>query len=262
MKRRALLGCVIAVALSGCVGTTGGELLELDAAAAGPLDATGAQLSFESSLGYQVELTEARLFVGGLYLNRSRPTSVASDTSCTLAGTYVAEILSGREVDLLSPEPQAFPSRGLSTSEPAQTGEVWLASGDVNRTTSSTVILRVAGRAERDGRSYPFAGALTIGEGRARPATDAALPGQHPICKERIVSPIPVELEPASGRTLLLRIDPRGMFANVEFATLTQSSDDIYRFANDAGVDQASDNLYAGMRRPSGVYAFSWLEEK
>src|SRR5215217_3059399 len=109
----------------GCVGSTGGELLELEAYAAGASDAD-AGLRFASSLGYDVRLDEARLFVGGLYLNRSRPASVSSDTSCTLAGIYVAQVLSGREVDLLSAEPQAFPSRGFATSEPALSGEVWL----------------------------------------------------------------------------------------------------------------------------------------
>jgi hypothetical protein len=262
MKRRSLVVSLLSVSLASCVGTTGGDLLELEAAAAGPPDATGGALAFRSSLGYRIELTKSRLFVGGIFLNRARPTSVSSDTSCTLAGTYVAELLSGREVDLLSPEPQPFPARGFATSERAQTAEVWLTAGDVNRTSSATIILRAAGVAERDGKRYPFEAALTIGDGRLRPATDPALPGQHPICKERIVSPIPVDLAAAPGRRLLLRVDPRGMFANVDFSTLAPSADDVYRFADEAGVDQASDNLYAGMRRPSGVYSFSWLEEK
>jgi hypothetical protein len=261
MKRRSLLLSALSASLSGCVGTTGGDLLELEAAAAGPIDATGGVLAFRSSLGYRIELKKARLFVGGIFLNRARPTSVSSDTSCTLAGTYVGELLSGREVDLLSPEPQPFPERGLATTDRAQTAEVWLTAGDVNRASSATVILRVVGVAERDGATYPFRADLTIGEGRRPPATDPALPGQHPICKQRIVSPIPVDLAAAPNRRLLLRVDPRGMFANVDFSTLEQSDAEGYRFADEAGVDQASDNLYAGMRRPTGVYSFSWLEQ-
>ncbi|HKY39057.1 MAG TPA: hypothetical protein VJN18_24130 [Polyangiaceae bacterium] len=245
---------------SACVGTTGGEILEISASAAGPSDATGTSLTFGNSLGYSVELSEARLFVGGVYLNRSRPTSVASDTSCTLPGIYVAEVLAGREIDLLSPEPQAFPSTGFATTERALTGEVWLAQGDVNQTSSSTVVLRVAGAAHNDGRSYPFEGKLSIGQNRVVPATDPALPGQHPICKQRIVSPIPLDLLPALGRSLLLTIDPREMFGNVDFETLDPNAG-VYRFADETGVNQASDNLYAGLRRSSGVYAFEWQEE-
>jgi len=244
--------------LCGCVGTTGGDLFELDAYAAGPSD-TAAASSFENGLGYRVELQKARVFVGGVYLNRSRPSSGSSDTSCSLPGIYVAELLAGREVDLLSAEPQRFPSPGFATSERALTGEVWLAPGDVNREASETVVLSVAGTAERHGQSFPFEGELTIGENRVVAPTDPSLPGQHPICKQRIVSPIPLELQPHAGASLLLRIDPRGMFGNVDFATLSET-DGVFHFADESGVDQASDNLYAGLRRSSGVYEFSWQE--
>lgn len=244
---------------SGCVGTTGGDLIELDAYAAGPTDAEP-NFHFENSLGYQVTLTEARLFVGGVYLNRSRPSSVSSDTSCSLAGVYVAEVLGGRELDLLSPLPQVFPQPGFATTERAQTGEVWLSAGDVNRSASSTVVLRVAGDVTLDGAQRAFTGTLSIGQNRVVPATDPALPGQHPICKQRIVSPIVVDLRPSAGRALLLRVDPRGMFANVDFSTLSEKNGAL-SFSDQTGVDQASDNLYAGLRRASGVYDFGWMEK-
>jgi hypothetical protein len=257
----ALFGAfLLAIAPSACVGTTGGDLFEFKAYAAGPARAHGT-LSFDNGHGFHVQLSEARLLVGGLYLNRSRPTSVSADTSCSLAGIYVAEVLSGREIDLLSGDPQAFPNLGFATSDVAQTGEVWLAKGDVNETESQTTILRVSGTAERDGESYPFTGELSIGENRAPPATDPALPGQHPICKQRIVSPIPVNLKPRAGASLLLRVDPRAMFANVDFTRLT-ATHGVYAFADESGADPASDNLYAGLRRSTGVYSFSWLEEK
>jgi len=249
----------VALACTSCLGTTGGELVELRAYAAGTSDANG-QLTFRSSLGYQVTLTEARLFVGGLYLNRSRQTSVSSDTSCTLPGIYVAEVLSGLDVDLLSSRPQPFPAPGFATTEPALTGEVWLTRGDVNQTSNGSSVLSVRGTAERDGVSYPFSGRLSIGSNRVVDATDPALPGQHPICKQRIVSPISVDLAASAGRDLLLRVDARGMFGNVDFETLSDD-DGTLRFADRTGVDQASDNLYAGLRRSSGVYDFGWLEE-
>jgi hypothetical protein len=251
--------CVAGSLLTSCVGTTGGELLEISAYAAGPEDAEGS-LSFENSLGYRVELREARLFVGGVYLNRSRPSSVASDTSCSLPGIYVAEVLSGRELDLLSPVPQAFPARGFATTERALTGEVWLHQGDVNQEASGGVVLRVTGSAERDGSSRAFSGKLTIGKNRVVAPTDAALPGQQPICKQRVVSPIPLDLRPAAGGALLLRVDARAMFGNVDFDTLEEQQGEL-SFADASGVNQASDNLYAGLRRSSGVYEFSWMKE-
>jgi hypothetical protein len=258
--RHSAFTLALACGSTSCVGTTGGDLLELRAYAVGAPDADGS-LSFQSSLGYRVTLTEARLFVGGLYLNRSRQTSVSSDTSCTLPGIYVAEVLSGREIDLLSSTPQPFPASGFATTEPALTGEVWLTRGDVNQASGSGAVLRVRGSAERDGVSFPFAGSLSIGPNRLVDATDPALPGQHPLCKQRIVSPIAVSLTASAGRDLLLQVDARGMFANVDFQKLTTvSAGGEYQFADQTGVDQASDNLYAGLRRASGVYSFSWLE--
>jgi hypothetical protein len=255
-----VLALLLATGPVACVGTTGEDLIELRAYAAGPPGAAGS-LRFRNSLGYEVELTEARLFVGGIYLNRARPASVSSDTSCSLAGIYVAEVLGGREIDLLSGEPQAFPKPGFSTTERALTGEVWLSGGDVNGAASSTVVLRVAGQVELRGQSTPFEGKLTIGQNRMVAPTDAALPGQHPICKQRIVTPIELDLKPRSERSLLLRADPRAMFANVDFATLSESAGEL-RFVDQTGADQASDNLYAGLRRASGVYDFSWQEGK
>ncbi len=261
MKRRTFVTGVLATATSGCVGTTGGELLELRGAAAGPSDAApGAPLEHENGLGYHIALRRALLFVGGVYLNRARPTSVARDTSCTLAGIYVAQVAGGREIDLLSPEPQPFREAGLATSERALTGEVWLTDGDVDAPRSERTILRIAGEAARGGRRYPFTGELSVGASRLITPTDPALPGQHPICKQRIVSPIPLDLVPRAGHTLLLRVDPRGMLANVDFAAL-RADGGVHHFADRPGVDAASDNLYAGLRRPSGVYAFSLLEE-
>jgi hypothetical protein len=256
---KAIAVIALSTSLLGCIGTTGGELLELESYAAGPSDAHP-ELSFRNGLGYSVTLHEARMFVGGVYLNRSRPTSVAADTSCTLPGIYVAEVLHGREVDLLSPTPQAFPEKGFATTDRALTGEVWLSQGDVNQAGSRDVILDVLGTAERGGAVFPFRGKLTIGQNRVVPPEAPALPGQHPICKQRIVSPIAVDLLPKAGQALLLRIDPRGMFANVDFQTLDEAAG-AFVFADETGANQASDNLYAGLRRSAGVYDLTWLEE-
>lgn len=247
-------------ALTGCVGTTGGELSTLEGYAAGTPEAA----SFENSRGYRVELTEARLFVGGVYLNRARATSVSSETSCTLNGVYVAELLGGADIDLLSGQRQPFPGSGFATSERAQTAEVWLTRGDVNASEDSGPLLRVAGSAEKGGEHFSFSGTLSISPERLPEPIDPALPGQYPICKQRIVSPIPVNLQLREHDALRLDIDARAMFANVDFETLGPaegSADDGDRvFADSPGVDQASDNLYAGMRS-SAAYQLSAVRE-
>ncbi len=116
-----------------CVGTTGDQVVDFEAAASGPADAvTGEPLSFDGSRGWQVSLTSAHLHIGALYLAESIPVSGAQATSCILPGTYVAQVVQGRDIDLLSNEAQLFPTLGRGTTLDAFAGQVWLTGGDVN----------------------------------------------------------------------------------------------------------------------------------
>lgn len=262
MKSHLALGlCLLLPALHGCVGTTGGELLPFDAYAAGPEDAVSGQpLVFETSRGYTVSLTRAKLHVGAMYLNRSRPSSVSSDTSCQLAGIYVAEVTTGMDVDILSPTLQPFPEQGFATTEHASTGEVWLfGNDDINAPSDATVILDIAGTAVKGGETIPFEGKVTISDNRQIPPPTPASPGTHPICKQRIVSPIPVDLDVAAGEDMILRVDPRGFFGNVELDALEKVQDEppLYRFRDD-GDDAPSRALYSGLRASVGTYAITW----
>lgn len=254
---RAYVVAVMALGSTACVGTAGGDLFEFDAVAVGAAQAEDGTYSFESGRGFDVTLTQARVHVGAVYLNQAVATSVSSDTSCTLAGIYVAEVTSGLDVDALSRDWQPFPVRGHATADHAPTGEVWLTGGDINEEADPTVILDVAGTAQREDAEYPFEGELTIGTHRIVVPPNPALPGAKPICKQRVVSPIRTDITPREGGTLVLHIDPAGMFGNVDFTTLEPGPDGIYRFADDAS-NQASDNLYSGLRASAGVYSFSW----
>jgi hypothetical protein len=250
--------CLTMVMLcSGCVETTGGDMVTFHALAAGPANATF-PLQFETG-GFSVTLRRARLHVGAVYLNESAPISVSQETSCLLPGLYVAQVTSSVDVDLLSSEPVAFPELGRGNSHTAVSGEVWLSGGDVNASDDNTVILDVAGTATKDGVDRPFDGALTIGSNRAIAVKDPALPGSNPICKQRIVSPIPTDVTLSSGGTLTLRIDPRGMFSNVDFSQLegVQTSPPLFRFADETD-GQPNVNLYKGLRSRLGVYTFEW----
>jgi len=257
-----LSGLGLTVALVACVGTTGGDLITFPAFAAGPADAVqGEPYALTTGRGYDVSLTRARLHISAVYMNRSVPVSVSSDTSCTLAGIYAAEVTGAIDVDVLSPTLQPFPSAGFAASERARTGEVWLTGGDVNEESDPTVILDVAGVARRGDDEYPFEGTVTISKNRVVAPSDPALPGAKPICKQRVVSPIPIDVTPRAGGRLVVRINPRGWFANVEFSKLAKVSDQppLYRF-QDSSADQPSDNLYGGLRASAGVYEFQWEE--
>jgi hypothetical protein len=249
-----------ALALAACAQTTGGEAVEFRASAAGPADAAS-PMEFVSDSGFRVRLTRARLHIGALYLNESAPISVAQETSCTLPGLYVAEVAASLDVDLLSASPVGFPDLGRGNTHPAAVGEVWLSGGDVNASNDTTVILDIAGTASKSGADYPFEGVVTIGSNRAVAVKNPALPGSNPICKQRIVSPIPTAITLSNGGELLLRIDPRGFFSNVDFSLLERAreSPPLYRFA-DRTDGQPNINLYKGLHSRLGVYEFSWRD--
>ncbi len=247
------------LALTACVGSTGGDLFAFRAAARGPDGADGSSYTFTSGRGYRVTLTRGKLHVGAAYLNESVPTSVSSDTTCTLAGIYVAEVTSGRDVDLLSADPQPFPVLGSATTDRAMTGEVWLNGRDVNVPNDRTPILDVAGSAEKDGLVYPFEGVLTIGTNR-QALTPPATPGAKPICKERIVTPITVDLIPLRDGQLTLTIDPKPMFDNIDFSTLAEGDGGVRHFVDDPSKATAADTaLYHGMHAAT-AYHFAWSD--
>lgn len=253
---------IVTLLATGCVGTTGSDLFEFEAFAAGPKDAVkGEPYTFETGRGYSVTLTRAVVHVGAVYLNRSVPTSVSSDTTCTLPGIYVAEVPAGLDIDVLSPALQRFPVSGSATEGEARTGEVWLMGHDVNADHDATRVLAVSGTARRGtDEVYPFEGSVTISGNRIEPPMNPSLPGAKPICKQRVVSPIALDVAVKQGGHLLLRVDPRGFFANVDFSALPKPAGmGPYEFTDGPG-DQASNNLYGGLRSSNGTYSMEWLE--
>ncbi len=252
---RVAAAAALALSTPACVGTTGGDLFTFDAVALG----VHADAPFVTGRDYEVSLDEARLHVGAVYLNRAMPISGAQETSCVLPGVYLAEVTRGLDVDLLSGVAQPFPEPGEAVTGTALAGEVWLTGGDVDATDDPTPILALRGTATKDGARYPFEANLTIGKNRATAATDPSRPGANPICKKRIVSPIPLRLAVRPSARLTLRVDPRGWFTNVDFAAIEPSgaSPPVYRFRDDDS-DAPSRNLYQGLRAREGVFAFSW----
>ena len=261
MKALPMLAVAALLASSmSCLGSTGGDLVELDAYAAGPESVVaGEPYAFVNQRGYSVSLRKATLHIGAVYLNASVPTSLAQDTSCYLAGRYIAEVPGSVDVDTLDPTPQPFSVSGFATTERATTAEIWLTGGAIDAETDPTVIAAVAGVAEKDGQAFPFEGSITISSNRRVVPTDEALPGAKPICKQRVVTPISVDITPEEGGTLLVRVDPADWFQNVDFELLEQADSDppLYRFRDDS-EDQPSRNLYDGIRANAGVYSIEF----
>jgi hypothetical protein len=264
MKRTALS---LVFALTAC-GTTGEQIVTFRAAAAGAADVNG-PADFSNDRGFHVVLSQAKLNIGALYLNQSIPVSGANATDCVLPGTYVGQVTEGTEVDLLSAALQYLPVGGQGTTLPALAGEVWYvrqapasdgtaAEIDVNDSGAVAQVLTIDGIADKGGQTFPFTGNVTIGPNRMVPSPNPALPGSKPICKERIVSPIPLAVTLREGGTLTLRIDARELLRRVDFSTLKPSAADpsTYVFGDSStrteDINQASTTLYQAIQSAGG----------
>ncbi|HEY4239785.1 MAG TPA: hypothetical protein VGM88_08215 [Kofleriaceae bacterium] len=247
MKRALLL-----VVLAAC-GTTGGDLVTFDVTAAGVPGAG----SIDTGLGWHVELSRAHLYLGAVYLNLAVPISGSQETNCILPGIYTAEELSPLDVDVLSTTPQPFPQPATGTDDEARTGEVWFTSGDVNADTDDQVIADLAGVATSGATIMPFTATVTISRAnRGIPQTIPSQPSAHPICKQRIVSPIPIDLSPRDGGTLAIAVDPQAWFANVDFTKLVPGASGFV--FPDANTNDASQNLFSGIRGASSTFKLSF----
>jgi hypothetical protein len=259
MKARLVL--LLSLALSGCNEDTGNELVQFRAFAAGSERGLAEQgLEFDSAAGYHVRLDRAQLTLGAVYLNRSRPTLGAQSTACVSPGLYVAEVTSGVVIDALSPNPVEFGSTGQGISDRALTGEVWLTGGRIDALNDDTPILDLSGTATRDTAVFGFHGVVTIGENRNLGSSDPALPSANPLCKLRIVTPIPIDLTPTNGGTLTLRVAPEVWLDHVEFARLpgaTGLDEDLE--IPDSYENSAAIELFYGLRSLA-AYRFEWSE--
>jgi hypothetical protein len=231
---------VLAVALAAC-GTTGGNVISFDVVAQG----TGIP-PMDSAFGWHVVLSRATLHIGAAYLNIAKPISGQQTTSCILPGNYTAQELSSLDVDVLSTTPQQFPEPGTGTDDKVQTGEIWLTGGDVNSDTDATMIAELAGTATRAAQVINFTAAVTIGAGNRGARPTPGLPSLHPICKQRIVSPIFVDVQPHNGGTLVIQVDPFQWFSNVDFTKLPP--DGVFP---DDNANDASLNLFSALRASS-----------
>jgi len=254
MKRSvALLACWVAA----CTGETGSGLVTFTALA-GSDESTETPHHFSTDTGYQVTLEQADLHVGALYLNRARPFLGAQDTACILPGLYTAELRSGLTFDALDATLVPFDEPGYGTLEPAATGEVWLTGGEIDAAHDPTPILTYAGSATRDGVTQRFRGVISIGQNRALPSSDPATPGANPLCKQRIVTPIPIALEPSQGGELILRVRPKVWFDRVDFSGLLANTDDEIEVRIPDSLDDPISNALLMGLRAAGAYRIDW----
>lgn len=280
LLRSAVLPLLALPLLTGCVGTTGSGLVDFDAYASGPADATGAPLGKHSYVfqspysGYTITLTTATLQIGAIYLDAT-PCSGSSEvvpcvnqnaaTVAQVTGGAISDSgaqTSGLLLDALSADPQPFSSPGSGIIQQARSAEVWLSSGAevmaIDDLGDTTQVAQVAGSASRDGKTYAFSGTVSIGQNRLLPASNPAEPGLNPICDQRIVRPICLPtnpaVEPEPGVSLHVQVDPKSWFDNIDFSRLAAP---LYQIPDD-NDDANGRDLLQGMDTTSGVYSFTF----
>lgn len=266
--RRLSHAVLLVIAFTGCVESTGGELVTFTAQASAAPDigaVAGQPLRFSTPRGFDVTLSTARVFVGAMYFSSVRPTTAsgAIEAPCVLPGITTGEVRGGFEVDALDPTPQPFPVQGLGSSTATLSAAIWLTSGDINASDDKTVVLRAAGEATRSGTTYPFTAALRIGNNRVSPPRNPALPSSNPICEQRIVSPVAFDTTLKNGGTVWLQIDPRAFFNSVNFATLEArpTMPPTYQFRDEtAAAEQADVSLFNALRANAGPYRLAFIE--
>ena len=256
--RRALLLFVLAPA---CIQTTGGQIVDFPAFAGGRSDLkAGEPFAFLADDGWSIVLKKAVLHLGAVYLDQAAPVSGAQATPCILPGTYVAQVTTGMDIDLLSPLPQRFPVLAHGTTGQAIAGQLWLTGArDINDSSDTTTILAVEGTASNGGDVRPFTGQITIGPNRQISASPA---GASPLCKQRIVT-VNTDVLVAARGGLVVRIDVEKLFTNVDWSALPKFSDS-YGFVDQPNHDQPSTNLYSNLHAGSSTgspYTFTWQSD-
>ncbi len=232
--------------IAGCRNTTGEARLNFRAAAGGPDLAPADIPNFLNLLDFDVTLSKAILHIGAIYLNANDRISTADDQfGCYGGGRDVGQVLGALDVDLLARDPQPFPAPGEGIQARARAAAVWLTGTQrVDQVEDPQVILDVAGIAQRAGRRYPFEGKLHIGANHVIAPQNPATPGVNPICKQRIVAPVPTDIHLTAGGLLL-----------TDFSQLP-GGPVLYHFS-DRIDNQADQNVYGNLRT-SSTYHFSW----
>src|SRR5207248_9683943 len=102
-----------------------------------------------------------------------------------------------------------FPARGHGVTGLGRVAQVWLTGGDINAVDDDTVILQIAGSAQKGSDLRAFTGTIRINQDWM---AAGQLAGAAPPCKQRLV-PVPTQVRVEASGGLLVRVDPRILFA-------------------------------------------------
>ncbi|MCU0659084.1 MAG: hypothetical protein MUF64_28670 [Polyangiaceae bacterium] len=271
------------LALVACVGSTGAEKFEFDAAMGGVDRSPEVPYSFTNEYGWTVTLSQADVTVGPLYLNTVSPLGGAASfwrrwspireahahQSHLGEGRIVGEVLGQIRFSALSPELVRFPVRGVVSEEEVRSAELWFyppSEVPPETTKIGSAAIEVAGVAEREGEQVRFRGKLVL--------DDVWLPNAQvgdrdntPITAIRQVRGVPASFLPSPGGRLEIRMDLAPLFSSADFSNLAQnpmSLEDpqsralVQSKSGKFATDQVMRVMYQGLRASRGTYTIQW----
>lgn len=242
--KRTLLFLLPLLALSCKIGSTGEALITYTLTGQGTPEAT----SFESKDGWQVELDEATLVMGPLYLCSHVPTfSTKGADSLTDCGKTMGEFSGATLFDALSATPQELGTvDGLSgqiNSLFYDHGWLWLQTmGEPEPVMESEHSLRITGTATKDASAFDFVFEIDL----------------KPISKGlQTVMGVAVDYEGDTDTSnMTITADPRRWLRNVNFGPLYDFGEDPLVLNDEMGT---YNTLYFGLTSSSPL-EFSWKE--
>jgi hypothetical protein len=267
MRRLYSLFFVFLAAGGSCGGTTGDELIHFSAYASGVKTASTSFKTYLSSdpdqPAFSVQLSTAKMHIGAVYFDESPPSTGFDTPECITPDVYAAQIPGPVDIDLLSTQPQEFSVFGSGSADVAESWDLWFTDGtvegqvdDIDAMTNRLPTVEVTGVATRlsDQTTYPFGAIVSInqtdsGAGARLIAPSPALPGQYPICKQRILQLGGINLAFYQGGTLNMTVDPTAWFkaADIDFSNLDPTSGPSNA---ECYLDSDSDATYAGAGVP------------
>jgi hypothetical protein len=243
MKRISLL-MLFLLCFQGCkIGTTGEALIEYPLYGQG----TSQAVAFESTDGWSIELSEASMVIGPLYLCSHQPTFSKSGDSLTDCGKTMGEFNSSEVFDALSDEEQEL---GVIDGLSGQVNSIFYDHGWLWLTTMGEPLaqddelngksVRITGRATKDASSFDFIFELEL----------------KPIQKGlQTVMGVGVATEGTEDtEKMIIQADPRHWLRNVKFNFLYDMGEDPLYLSEDTGT---YNTIYFGITSSSPL-VFEW----
>jgi hypothetical protein len=262
MRRHASL--LFLAGLFAACNATSGNLFAAPFAVGGVARDAGGAYTFETSLGWQVELDSAKIVLGPFYFNIQ-----PSQSATVRSGVVIYQVVSQVVVDPLDPTLHAVDGGGSGLTGQAVAVEIDLFPPDATQTVDDIELLNhssafLSGTASRPTdagvEAIPFEGFITINETLANDA--------NPLTALQRVNNAGCDLDFTTAPSAVqLRVDPAHWFDGADFSSLLQLGDGgMATPTADGGAftwgiqSSFHTEVLSGIQSQTGVYLFQLID--